>query len=104
MSATATMGLLQPFFSLPYLVKLLLIALIVGGVFFFFARTASGQVFLNYLNDSKKELRRITWPTTQETMNSVWIVSAFVVFAAAFWWLIDAAITKVFALLLRVLA
>jgi preprotein translocase SecE subunit len=56
------------------------------------------------LSESKKEIKRVSWPNHQETLNSVWMVSAFVSFAALFWWLVDAAITKVFALILRFFA
>jgi preprotein translocase subunit SecE len=104
MSASAVLNVIQSFFLLLSKVKFLIFSLAAFVVAFAFSKTKTGQIFLQYLIESKKEMKKVSWPNHQETLNTVWMVSAFVVFAATFWWLIDAAITKVFALILRVVS
>jgi preprotein translocase subunit SecE len=89
---------------LSFRVKLFTFILLTAILGFVFSKTKTGKSFFDYLNESKKEIKKIAWPSHQETLSSVWMVSAFVVFAATFWWLIDGAITKVIALVLRIVS
>lgn len=47
----------------------------------------------------RREMRRVTWPTMQETLKFVGIVSVFVVVAALFWAFIDRIIQSMFSVL-----
>ena len=89
------LGSAQLFINMPY--RLNLVVLLVGIIAFALglSRTNQGKVFSTYLADTKKELKRVTWPTNTETIRSVWLVAATVFIASLFWWLIDSAITKI---------
>jgi preprotein translocase subunit SecE len=51
--------------------------------------TSQGKAFVVLLKDSKIELRRITWPTKNETLQTTWIVLAVVAVMAIILWLMD---------------
>ena len=104
MSASTILSDVQSIFVLSYKVKLLSFILLAAIFGFLFSRTRTGKIFFDYLAEAKKEIKKIAWPSHQETLSSVWMVSAFVVFSATFWWLIDGAITKVIALVLRIVS
>jgi preprotein translocase subunit SecE len=44
---------------------------------------------INYLGEVKAELKKVTWPTRQETINSTYIVLAVVVVVSAFLAMVD---------------
>ncbi len=48
-----------------------------------------GQRLVAFLKDSVAEAKRVTWPSTRETMQMTLIVFAFSVFAAIVLWVID---------------
>ncbi len=48
-----------------------------------------GQRLVAFLKDSVAEAKRVTWPTTRETMQMTLIVFGFSVFAAIVLWIID---------------
>ena len=51
--------------------------------------THQGKGFVRLLKDSRIELRRVTWPTKQETVSTSWHVLAVVVIAAIVLWCFD---------------
>ncbi|WP_312087292.1 preprotein translocase subunit SecE [Acinetobacter variabilis] len=51
--------------------------------------THQGKGFVRLLKDARIELRRVTWPTKQETMTTSWQVLAVVVIAAIVLWCFD---------------
>ncbi|MDE2420837.1 MAG: preprotein translocase subunit SecE [Gammaproteobacteria bacterium] len=51
--------------------------------------TSQGKAFVVLLKDSRIELRRITWPTKQDTLQTTWVVLAVVVVMAIILWLMD---------------
>lgn len=51
--------------------------------------THQGKGFVRLLKDSRIELRRVTWPTKQETVTTSWQVLAVVVIAAIVLWCFD---------------
>ena len=51
--------------------------------------THQGKGFARLLKDSRIELRRVTWPTKQETMTTSWQVLAVVVVASILLWCFD---------------
>lgn len=54
-----------------------------------FTRTTTGASAWEYIVSSRTELRKVVWPTRQETMQTTLIVILFTVFLAVFLWLID---------------
>ncbi len=51
--------------------------------------TQAGKSFGGLLKASRLELRRITWPTSQETIQTTWIVMAVVIVMALLLWGMD---------------
>ena len=51
--------------------------------------THQGKGFVRLLKDSRIELRRVTWPTKQETVTTSWHVLAVVVVASILLWCFD---------------
>ena len=64
-----------------------------------FATSGYGRRFWRFVLESRVELRKVFWPTRQETMTTTMVVLVFVVIAATFFWLLDltlASVTKFF--------
>lgn len=53
------------------------------------SQTATGQTFWIFAKGARVELRKVVWPTRQETIQTTLIVVAMVVFAALVLWGID---------------
>ena len=51
--------------------------------------TSQGKAFVVLLKDARTELRRITWPTKADTLQTTWVVLAVVVVMAIILWLMD---------------
>lgn len=51
--------------------------------------TSQGKAFVVLLKDSRTELRRITWPTKTDTLQTTWVVLVVVVVMAIILWLMD---------------
>ena len=65
-----------------------ILACIVGAFGLLYA-THQGKGFVRLVKDSRIELRRVTWPTKQETMTTSWQVLVVVVVAAILLWCFD---------------
>jgi preprotein translocase subunit SecE len=58
-----------------------------------FLTSAVGRRFWSFVLDSRIELRKVVWPTRQETMQTTAVVFGFVVIAGLFFWLLDLVLT-----------
>jgi preprotein translocase subunit SecE len=54
-----------------------------------FAISAYGRGFWQFVLESRIELRKVFWPTRQETFTTTMVVLVFVVIASTFFWLLD---------------
>jgi preprotein translocase subunit SecE len=54
-----------------------------------FAVAPQGRRFWNFMLDSRIELRKVVWPTRQETIQTTLMVFMFVTAAGVFFWLLD---------------
>ena len=52
-------------------------------------QTAKGAAFWNLVKGSRTEIRKVVWPTRQETVQTTLIVLAFVVLVALLLWGLD---------------
>jgi preprotein translocase subunit SecE len=71
---------------------------IVVGVLVF-ATSGYGKRFWRFGLESRVELRKVFWPTRQETMTTTMVVLVFVAIASTFFWLLDlllASVTRFF--------
>jgi preprotein translocase subunit SecE len=64
-----------------------------------FALSQYGRNFWLFFLESRVELRKVFWPSRQETFTTTLVVLGFVVIASIFFWLLDlslASVTKFF--------
>ncbi len=54
-----------------------------------FAWSSYGRRFWNFVLDSRIELRKVVWPSRQETGTTTAVVFGFVVIAGLFFWTLD---------------
>lgn len=74
-------------FALLYRVlSLVVIVLIAMGLML---TTQLGQGFWNFALESKQEVRKVVWPTRQETMRTTLMVFAMVIIVGVILWLLD---------------
>lgn len=52
-------------------------------------QTFQGQQIMAFARDSRMELRKVVWPTRQETVRMTLVVAGMVVFLALFLWVVD---------------
>jgi preprotein translocase subunit SecE len=54
-----------------------------------FALSAVGRDFRQFVVDARNELRKVFWPTKQETWQTTLVVFIFAVVAGIFFWVLD---------------
>jgi preprotein translocase subunit SecE len=54
-----------------------------------FGSSARGQAFWSFVVESRVELRKVVWPTRQETGMTTLAVFLFVIVAGTFFWVLD---------------
>ena len=72
-------------------VLILLFSLVVAA--YFFIKSAQGERFLYFLKETKIELRKVVWPSREETVKTTGIVMIAVIVVAIFLWIVDAFFT-----------
>ncbi len=72
-------------------VLILLFGLVVAT--YFFIKSAQGERFLYFLKETKIELRKVVWPSREETVKTTGIVMIAVIVVAIFLWIVDAFFT-----------
>lgn len=72
------------------------VGLLVGVVLalFVFTRSPRGAVIWDYVRGSRTEVRKMVWPTRQETLQTTLIVVVFVMIFSVFLWLLDLALVE----------
>jgi preprotein translocase subunit SecE len=75
--------------ELPLLARfgILLGGIVVGAALAWF--TAPGKRFIAFSQDAYDEARKVTWPTGKETIQTTWVVFAFVAVMALFLFAVD---------------
>ncbi len=61
----------------------------VGLSLFVASRTAKGGAVFSYVKDTQVEVRKVVWPTRQETLQTTMIVIIMVIIAALILWAFD---------------
>ena len=80
-------------FDLNTLTKVLitLLGLVIVGIVFI--KSTQGERFLHFLKETRIELRKVVWPTREETIKTTGIIMVAVVIVAIFLWIVDAFFT-----------
>jgi preprotein translocase subunit SecE len=64
-----------------------------------FATSPGGRRFWQFVLEARVELRKVFWPSRQETLSTTMVVLVFVAIASVFFWLLDlmlASVTRFF--------
>ena len=72
-------------------VLITLLWFVIAGVVFI--KSTQGDRFLHFLRETRIELRKVVWPTREETAKTTGIIMIAVVVVAIFLWIIDAFFT-----------
>ena len=56
---------------------------------FIFLQTIRGKILWDFLQGSRVEIRKVIWPTKQETIQTTLTVFVFVLILGIFFWLLD---------------
>ena len=65
----------------------LLVALAIGVVIAF--QSLQGQILWRFIQSSRNELRKVIWPTRQETLQTTLTVLVFTLILGVFFWILD---------------
>ena len=71
------------------LLRVLDLLLVMGIAMLIASTTTSGHSTLKFLRDSHLEVRRVVWPTRQETIQMTGVVFVMVMLVALIIWLVD---------------
>ena len=58
-----------------------------------FIKSSQGDRFVHFLKETRIELRKVVWPSRQETLKTTGIIMIAVIIVAIFLWIIDAFFT-----------
>jgi preprotein translocase subunit SecE len=75
------------------LTKVLITLILFGVAVTVFIKSSQGDRFVHFLKETRIELRKVVWPTRQETAKTTGIIMIAVVIVAIFLWIIDAFFT-----------
>jgi preprotein translocase subunit SecE len=73
----------------PLWVRLIGLLAVVGVAVFVALQTAVGRSVWQFAADSRTEVRKVVWPTRQETLQTLLIIMVAVLLTALFLWAID---------------
>jgi preprotein translocase subunit SecE len=69
----------------------MLFGLVVAAVIFI--KSSQGDRFLHFVKETRIELRKVVWPTREETIKTTGFVLIAVIIVAIFLWIVDAFFT-----------
>jgi preprotein translocase subunit SecE len=62
---------------------------LVGFVAYYYFQSAQGRALWQFIQASRVELRKVVWPTREETIQTTIAVLIFAVIMGTFFWLLD---------------
>jgi len=71
------------------LVKLAIGVLFIALAAFSISKTEKGKMIMEFIRDSRVELRKVIWPTREETLQTTLVVAIMVVVLALLLWGVD---------------
>ena len=93
--ASAVAILLSSVFGFYYFAELSVLIKVLAVIFseilslLIFFSTQRGIIFWDFLQGSRVEMRKVVWPTKQETIQTTLTVFVFVLVLGIFFWLLD---------------
>jgi preprotein translocase subunit SecE len=86
------MGGIAAFYVLstyPLAVRWLIVFASLGGGIAVALQSAQGRAFAQFVQGSRVELRKIVWPTRQETLQTTLVVFVAILVMGVFFWILD---------------
>ena len=75
------------------LTKVLITLVVFALAITVFVKSDRGDQFIHFLKETRIELRKVVWPTRQETIKTTGIIMVAVIIIAIFLWIVDAFFT-----------
>ncbi len=85
----AAIALFYTYSEYSTLLRVLSLLAVAGISLFIASRTAVGGTVLSYIGDTNIEVRKVVWPTRQETLQTTLVVILMVMLVALMLWGID---------------
>jgi preprotein translocase subunit SecE len=95
LAATALVGGVVAYYWFETQPQVLRVLMVIGGLiagFVLMYWSAPGRELWDYVQSSRVELRKMVWPTRQETWRTTLVVFVFVLAMGVFFWLVDMAL------------
>jgi preprotein translocase subunit SecE len=73
----------------PIALRWVIVLASLGGGLFVALQSAQGRVFWQFVQGSRVELRKVVWPTRQETLQTALIVFVAIIALGVFFWVLD---------------
>jgi len=80
------------FSNLPFLYRLIGVVICCSLALFTASFTDQGKSFIGFAKEARAEVRRVTWPSKQETWATAGVVFVVVLLSSFILWLIDLAL------------
>jgi len=77
------------FANSPVLVRALGVVLAVAAAFGVLFTSFQGQLLWKFIQGARIELRKVVWPTREETIQTTLVVLVFALIGGVFFWLLD---------------
>ncbi|NUF27757.1 preprotein translocase subunit SecE [Gilliamella bombicola] len=71
------------------IVRIIIVVVVSLLTLFIAVTTNKGKLFLSFLNESRKELRKVVWPTRKETTQTTLLIAAITVIVGLALWGMD---------------
>ncbi|MWN06814.1 preprotein translocase subunit SecE [Gilliamella sp. Pas-s95] len=71
------------------IVRIIIVVVVSLLTLFIAITTNKGKLFLSFLNESRKELRKVVWPTRKETTQTTLLIAAITVIVGLALWGMD---------------
>jgi preprotein translocase subunit SecE len=75
--------------SLPLAVRWLIVLATLAAGIFVALQSAQGRAFWQFVQGSRVELRKVVWPTRQETLQTTLVVMVAILAMGIFFWILD---------------
>jgi preprotein translocase subunit SecE len=95
LAATALVGGMVAYYWFENEPQVLRVLMVIGGLvagLVLLYWSAPGRELWDYVQSSRVELRKMVWPTRQETWRTTLVVFVFVMALGVFFWLVDMAL------------
>jgi preprotein translocase subunit SecE len=79
----------------PLWVRLAGLLAVVGAAVFVALQTAMGRTMWQFASDARTEVRKVVWPSCQETLQTLLIITIAVLVTALFLWGIDSVLFSI---------